>query len=171
MGDDAAAGKFELSKFALLFDPATNAFTTIGTTQIPRDGDRQIVLQDGRVLVLGGVLDPGNPVCGTPLAPEVYDPATGRFSLVGGVSPASFAMPVLVADGRVLLLGGIKADCATQSRGVERDRLGIASAHPDVHRATGQAETLPEDAHYIDRKLNRLIVHCSRRHEIPFPQN
>jgi hypothetical protein len=91
---------------ALLFDPATNTFTITGTAPIPRDFGSQAVLRDGRVLIVGGYLHPLNPDCGSTIPAEVYDPATGWFSLAGGTSPRWDATPVLIPDGRVLLLGG-----------------------------------------------------------------
>jgi hypothetical protein len=51
------------------------------------------------------------PNCGTPAPAELYDPAMGRFSAAVGMRPMAPAMPVLVPDGRVLLLGGSREDC------------------------------------------------------------
>ena len=62
-----------------------------------------VLLADGRVLVAGG-LDASGTALNTA---EVYDPATGRWTLTGTMSSAraGFTMTVL-ADGRVVAAGG-----------------------------------------------------------------
>jgi hypothetical protein len=116
---DPAADTYWISDQAWLFDPATNSFSKAGRTLIFRDGGSQVALRDGRVLVLGGVLDATNPGCGSSIPAEVYDPSTGRFSVAGGLSPRATAMPVRIPDGRVLLLGGLTDDCNTYVQDVE----------------------------------------------------
>jgi DNA-binding CsgD family transcriptional regulator len=62
-------------------------------------------LGDGRVLVTGGILD-GR----TALPAEVYDPATGLFTRSGmPLTQRQAHEAVLLADGRVLLVGGFTA--------------------------------------------------------------
>jgi len=116
---EATNNTYETTNKALLFDPATNAFSITGNTVIARDGGSQIALRDGRVLVVGGLLDPINPGCGSPIQAEVYKPSTGLFSPAGGIRPPWLAKPVLVPDGRVLLLGGETSGCATYGHDVE----------------------------------------------------
>ena len=89
-----------------IFDPATGIWSlTEGRPPRARRGHRAVRLPDGRVLLVGGiaaVLEAGNP-----LAPEIYDPSTGHWSLVqemsrGRMRPAA----ILLTDGRVLVAGG-----------------------------------------------------------------
>jgi hypothetical protein len=67
-------------------------------------------LEDGRVLVTGGLVDTSSDVNAldpVPVAPEIYDPATGKFSKTGAmVQPRFWSTATLLADGRVLIVGG-----------------------------------------------------------------
>jgi len=115
---------------AELFDPATGRWSPTGSMRFARAGAAAVTLSDGRVLVVGpssygdgmswAQMDPR--VFGTA---EVYDPATGRFSLVGSLPPidraalaaAGVAVPtsdpdesqigtlVALPDGGALLVG------------------------------------------------------------------
>ncbi len=77
---------------AELFDPATGQWSPTGSMRFARAGAAAATLADGRILVVGpsssgngngdARMDPS--VYGTA---EVYDPATGRFSLVGSLPP------------------------------------------------------------------------------------
>jgi Kelch motif/Galactose oxidase, central domain len=74
---------------AELFDPATGRWSPAGSMRFARAGAAAATLSDGRVLVVGAAgesfsakMDPR--VFDTA---EVYDPATGRFSLVGSLPP------------------------------------------------------------------------------------
>ena len=90
-----------------LFDPRTNSFSrTAGLMSGPRHGLSATTLLDGRVLVAGGSLP--IQVGGPPLATaELFDPATGTFSPTGPlVVGREHHKAVLLADGRVLVLGG-----------------------------------------------------------------
>jgi Galactose oxidase, central domain/Kelch motif len=117
---------------AELFDPATGRWSPAGSMRIARAGAAAATLSDGRILVVGpssdsderGVARMDPRVHGTA---EVYDPATGRFSLVGSLPPIdrvaiaaagvdvptsdpnSTSMGTLVAlpDGGALLVGHI----------------------------------------------------------------
>jgi hypothetical protein len=60
-------------------------------------------LGDGRVLVVGGSGDPG-----TETSAEIYDPATGSWSLTGSLHVGrTLHTTTLLADGRVLVTGGL----------------------------------------------------------------
>lgn len=73
------------------------------------------MLRAGRVLFLGGdtVTDKADPNVGTPdpSTAELFDPRTGAFSSAGGLKVERWAVnAVLLADGRVLIAGGIQDD-------------------------------------------------------------
>jgi hypothetical protein len=75
-------------------------------------GQAAVLLEDGRVLILGGTV----PFTGTcPMAcvnpntasVEIFDPATGKFSAYGSLAePRSGGEALLLKDGRVLVSGG-----------------------------------------------------------------
>jgi len=84
---------------AELYDPATDQFALTNAPLVPRLG-KAVPLPDGRVLWVGGSIT-------TPTA-EIYDPTSSTFSFTGSMStPRHNAAVVRLADGRVLVAGGI----------------------------------------------------------------
>ncbi|WP_433519485.1 DUF6603 domain-containing protein [Nonomuraea sp. CA-143628] len=92
---------------AELYDPATATWTTTGTLSSARTGHQAVLLDDGRVLVTGGLLPTGAGRA-EPLAYcEVFDPADGEWSTTGSLGTARAGhQAVLLADHRVLVTGG-----------------------------------------------------------------
>ena len=100
---------------AEVFDPASGTFAPVGPMNQYRLGHQATRLADGRVLLTGGHANQGiifggfgaNPPETTATA-EIFDPVTNLFTPV----PASMTMPrayhsaTLLADGRVLIVGG-----------------------------------------------------------------
>jgi hypothetical protein len=88
---------------AYVFDPATGAFSETGappSTGLGAGG--ATLLRDGRVLVPGGL--GRNDV---PVAPSLYDPATGTFAPTAAMSEPRYVYSATVLpDGRVLIAGG-----------------------------------------------------------------
>jgi hypothetical protein len=76
---------------------------------LSRSADNAVVLQDGRVLVAGGI-EPRADDEATPMTvadAELYDPATGTFSATGPMgTPRVAAAAASLPDGGVLLAGG-----------------------------------------------------------------
>ena len=66
-----------------------------------------VTLRDGKILILGGVVD-GQTMQINPVAPtEIYDPKTRKFSRVADMAvPRCHASAILLDDGRVLIVGG-----------------------------------------------------------------
>jgi hypothetical protein len=98
---------------AELFDPTTGLFTATGSLGHARTHHTATLLQGGMVLVLGGsqVMPPGGG--GAAPAPvsldsiEVYDPASGKFVIVGKLAVARDShSATLLAGGTVLVAGG-----------------------------------------------------------------
>jgi N-acetylneuraminic acid mutarotase len=92
-----------------LFDTTTRKWLRSGLLNTARTHTAAVALQNGRVLVAGGLFmdrtssDPPR-VLDTA---EVWDPATGAWSRTGGLSEArSGASAVTLSDGRVLIVGG-----------------------------------------------------------------
>ena len=84
-----------------LFDPATETFTpTASPLNKPRVGTMAVLLPDGRALIASSN-DPSL---------EVFDPATGAFTLVPHAQPHPFGFLVRMRDGRILLGAGASLD-------------------------------------------------------------
>jgi Kelch motif len=98
-------------KRAPLYDPATNQLTKTGAMVKNRSGHTATLLNDGRILVAGGVTDVPYDYSATA---EVYDPATGAFSAVGSMArPRAYHTADLLPNGTVLIAGGIETASST----------------------------------------------------------
>ncbi len=86
---------------------ATSSRASDGGTLInPRFDHTATRLADGRVLVVGGLIRSGNAYNVT-AACELYDPSTNTWSSTGSLNISRYQHgAVLLADGRVLALGG-----------------------------------------------------------------
>ncbi len=78
-------------------------FSKTGSMNVARDGQAAMLLANGQVLVLGG----GNSLAAEQSA-EIYNPATGKWTLIGNLNPAGLFdyQAVLLSDGQVLVAGG-----------------------------------------------------------------
>ncbi len=102
-GGTAADGTDSALASAELYDPATGRSQPAGSMRWARAAHRAVPLDDGRVLLIGGV-DDGKPVARS----EIYVPATSTFEPTAKpkathVGPAVTLLP----DGRVLLSGAV----------------------------------------------------------------
>jgi Galactose oxidase, central domain/Kelch motif len=71
---------------AELFDPATGEWSATGSMTYARFGADAVTLDDGRILIVGSLFGYGHGVTVDERAydsAEIWDPATGRFSLAG----------------------------------------------------------------------------------------
>lgn len=74
------------------------------TTVTPRAFHTATLLNDGTILLIGGIGSAGN----TLASAEVFNPATGTITVVGNMTTArSGHTATLTADGRVWIIGGI----------------------------------------------------------------
>ena len=88
-----------------LYDPLSRTFSPGPDLAIERALHTATLLQDGRVLITGGMDSIGvcNKLC------EVYDPVTQTFSPTGDMSTERADHTAsLLADGRVLVVGGLQ---------------------------------------------------------------
>lgn len=91
-------------KSSALFDSRTYTWTPGPDMGTERAAAVSVRLQDGRVLVAGG-MDSAQTVLSSA---ELYDPATNRWQPTGGMAKARVGhMGCLLSDGRVLVSGGV----------------------------------------------------------------
>jgi galactose oxidase len=93
------------------------AVARVGDMAYPRAFANGVVLPDGQVLVVGGQ---SRPVpfsdAGSAMAPEIWNPATGRFTTLAPMAtPRNYhSVAVLLPDGRVFVGGGgLCGNCGT----------------------------------------------------------
>jgi hypothetical protein len=89
-----------------LWDPGSGVWSRTGNLAHPRIGASAVVLDDGRVLIVGGVASPES----APLeqdSAEVYDPRSGRWNPAGSLATArsGFSL-VALGDGGAIVAGG-----------------------------------------------------------------
>ena len=90
---------------AEVFDPANGQFTPTGSLADARMRPTTVALADGRVLVAGG--RGGNQGDTIFASAEIYDPATGQFSVTGSMTVARYVTATArLDDGKVLFAGG-----------------------------------------------------------------
>ena len=88
-----------------LYDPRTGTFTLTGSLHTARSGNTATVLGDGTVLMAGGQNNGANG--GYLGSAEIYDPATGKFTVTGSLNTARILHTAhLLASGEVLIVAG-----------------------------------------------------------------
>jgi hypothetical protein len=138
-----------------LYDPATRSFTASSPAQLdlPWYNVATARLADGRVLVAGGrhgFGTGGSPLTFVPgplvAAAELFDPVTNGFTRSGRlIWPRHMATATRLADGRVLIFGGV-ADDRWPNRGEVYDPIAAtftATAAVELGRFNHTATLLP----------------------------
>lgn len=92
---------------AEIYNPTTETWSPTGSLTYGRYGQSAVLLSNGKVMVIGGVS--ANVCSGPPVSnsAEIYDPATGVWSLTSSMTASRHqALAMVLADGRVLVAGG-----------------------------------------------------------------
>ncbi len=85
-----------------LYDPSRRSWTPGGIMVNPQFGFAAVLLDDGKVLVVGGSVSDEQPVASA----ELYDPVSGSWTATGSMIEARDALTAtLLSDGRVLVVG------------------------------------------------------------------
>jgi hypothetical protein len=92
-------------KTSELYDPKSKTFKATGSLQVGRMDQTATVLEDGRILIVGGT-DRSGSYNGISEA-EIYDPANGTFSFAGTLKEGRQGhTATLLQNGQVLIAGG-----------------------------------------------------------------
>jgi hypothetical protein len=87
-----------------LYDPAGGTFIAGGDMTVVRESHTAVLLESGKVLILGGWSAGTVPVASA----ELYDPAAGTFTATGSMTlPRTMAAAIPLPSGKVLVLGGL----------------------------------------------------------------
>lgn len=108
---DPAASNGAYTRTAEIYDPATDSWTQAASMGTARFQPTVTLLDDGRVLVAGGVgdVDTANGTFSAVAlkSAEIFDPRNGSWTDVGSMSVGrSMATATLLSDGKVLEAGG-----------------------------------------------------------------
>jgi hypothetical protein len=124
---------------AELFDPATRTFRSAASTSNGWGAfNRAVVLDDGRVLIVGGRNLPGG---GVDNAAELFDPTTEQFSATGPMALNQRPWTATVLDdGRVLLVGGFEWDPVARVTSIS-DVVQIYDPATGIFRLAGRMPT------------------------------
>jgi N-acetylneuraminic acid mutarotase len=96
---------------AELYDPDTGTWSATGDLNLPRSLHTATLLEDGKVLVAGGYSSTASPSFGVTNTAELYDPATGTWSLTGDLNATrAWHTATLLGNGKVLVAAGATDD-------------------------------------------------------------
>ncbi len=91
-----------VTSIAMLFDPATRKWAETASMNVARYCHTATLLSNGKVLVAGGSDLVARGQGGNLTSAELYDPATGKWTITGSMKAASSgAQAVLQPDGKV----------------------------------------------------------------------
>ena len=107
-----------------------------------RSSETATLLHDGRVLIAGGYNCAPAGADGTWASAELYDPATGTFSLTGSMAaPRQQHTATLLTDGRVLVVGGLSGPGPATAGGSPSPRIGPPRPTPSWQRPSSSTRS------------------------------
>ena len=124
-----------------VFDPQDQSFATLAASlTYSALTPAAVTLNDGRVLFCGGV-GVGNLVVASA---ALFDPATGTTSAAAAMpGPRSQHTATLLADGRVLVTGGVKAINSADPIAGLNDIIGTSAIYDPANNTWSNAASLP----------------------------
>lgn len=90
-----------------VYDPQARTFSAAGEMTIRRHKHESVLLNDGRVLIVGGSNERDSE--GSYNSAETFDPKTGKFAAVSSMTRSRYKIQgavVLLPDGKVFIAGG-----------------------------------------------------------------
>ena len=116
----SAPSRYKSLAGAELYDPKTRIWSAAGTLSTARWLHTATLLQNGKVLLVGGTSSDPNSVPGrfqSLTSAELYDPQTNRWAPAAKMLTARcLQSATLLADGRVLVAGGYQSLSETSGR-------------------------------------------------------
>jgi hypothetical protein len=147
---------------AELYDPATRTFTITGSLNIGRAYHTATLLNNGMVLITGGENQNPSP-SNFPTSAELYNPATGTFTLTGSMStPRVYHTATLLDDGTVLIAGGFGFDTFPALASAE-----IYNPVTGTFTLTGSLNT-PRGEHTATLLNNGIVLIAGGNNDIAF---
>jgi len=118
---------------AEVYDSATGLWKPTGSMRSPRGFHTATLLQDGRVLVAGGSVDPCFDVdcvafgdSNTLAGAELWEPATGAWVVTGNLDTSRALMSAtLLPSGKVLVAGGLHLDIVVSSNSISVNLISL----------------------------------------------
>jgi hypothetical protein len=131
-------------------------FQVLGQTlNYGRHSHSATLLNNGRVLIAGGVSCDASAVCTYVGNGEIFDPATSAFTLTGSLATPRTAPAVLLPNGKVLLAGGYGCDSSGTCQSLSSAELfdpatGTFSSTGNLQQArSGHTLTLLNDGRVL----------------------
>jgi len=133
---------------AEIYNPATHSFTAVGNMNSPRGQFTMTLLNNGLVLVAGGLN--GSTALSSA---ELFDPSTNKFTLLPApMSTARTAhVATLLASGKVLLTGGASSSAVLNT-------AEIFDPATNTFAPTGSPMTAAREVHHADLLPNGQVL-------------
>ena len=128
---------------AEVYDPATGTFTaTTGSMGTSRAGAKAVTMANGKVLVSGGTTNNGGNMM-VAATSEIYDPATGNFTVTGTLSPNQISLftLTLLDDGKVLAVGAEPMPAGTAKLSRRASRIAMRTVAADSRTRVRKVKT------------------------------
>ncbi|MEN8150430.1 MAG: Ig-like domain-containing protein [Planctomycetota bacterium] len=129
-----SGANFAETNSAEIYDPATGQFTTLVPGMLfPRAFHTATLLDDGRVLILGGTVPTTNGVFSSKEA-EIFDPVTKTFLFLPNMAAYRAGhTATMLDDDRVLILGGNSSDLTIEI--FDADENKFVTSEEELYRA------------------------------------
>jgi hypothetical protein len=128
---------------AELYNPSTGQWTTTGSMTKPRATHTATMLNDGSLLVAGGLCNGGFTYPDN--SAELYEPSTGTWKATGSMNVARVnTAATLLPNGQVLIAGGNSTSSGGRSAEIYDHGHWTLTGSMNVYRPNLTATPLPE---------------------------